>query len=146
MKWRDVWLVLALALVPAAGCARPTSSARGFTKAVVERPVAEEGRPVFDEAGLVRMERRTVTDPGQVAALAAYFPGVGEGRVSPSAGGWKAGYWVKFERADGSSVTVTVDGDGRSWSEGRGDWHAAPRLKERLDAILAEPAGHTTAK
>ena len=133
-------LLVLLALGALPGCPHPPKEPAAFVRAVVERPVTRDGRPVFDEGGLVRMERRTVTDREAIATLASFFPGIGQGKESPAAGAWRAGYWVKFERADGRSVTVTVDGDAREWSEGHGDWRAGPGLKEYLDGLLAAGA------
>jgi hypothetical protein len=127
-----------LALGALAGCPARDPGAAAFVKAVVERPVLKDGQPVFDEAGLARMERKTVTDRDAVAKLASFFSGVGEGKQSSIAGGWKGGYWVKFERADGKSVNVTVNDRGSTWSEGHGDWQAMPGLKEYLDQLLAD--------
>jgi hypothetical protein len=134
MRRVQIGLVAGLLL----GCQSFTKDTSPLVKAVVERPVVREGRPVFDEGGMVRMERKTITAREELDRLASFFPGVGEGKHSGIAGGWKAGYWVKFERADGKSVQLTVNHQGTTWSEGQGDWDAPPGLKEHLDRLLVD--------
>jgi hypothetical protein len=129
---------LLLVLGVMSGCPAPRMSSAVFTRAVVERPVYEDGRPVFDASGMAKLERKTFSDPDTVRELASFFPGVGQGKESRIAGGWKAGYWVKFDRADGSTVNVTVNPKATTWSETRGDWDAEPGLKEFLDRLFTE--------
>jgi hypothetical protein len=129
--------LLALVVGPLAGCVSHGTGAADSMKAVVERQVFEDGKPVFDPSGMVRMERKTITDRDEVAKLVAFFPGVGRGKESAIAGGWRPGYWVKLTRADGGSANVTVNDDATVWSEGHGDWKAQPGLKEHLDRLLA---------
>jgi hypothetical protein len=141
-----IWPVL-LVLVPLPGCNAPGKGSSDFTKAVVERAVYKDGGPVFDPSGMAKMERRTITDRDTVAKLASFFPRVGQGKESGIAGGWTAGYWVKFDRADGGgTVNVTVNHKATTWSEGKGDWDAQPGLQEFLDKLFAESADGSTEK
>jgi hypothetical protein len=136
--------VVLLVLGPLVGC---NKGAPDFTKAVVGRPVTRNGMPVFDAAGVGKKEERAVTDRDTVAKLASFFPGVARGKVSMSAGGWKAGYWVKFDRADGGPpVKVTVNHKADTWSEGNGDWDAEPGLKEFLDKLFTDGGDGATEK
>jgi hypothetical protein len=135
-----------LALVPALllacpGCGRDVS----FSKEVVERRVFKDGQPVLDASGKGKVERVTVTDPAEVARLASYFPRVGQGYRSGSAGGWIAGYSIKLDRAGGGTVNVSVNPETTTWSEGQGDWDAKPGLKEYLDQLV-EGAGKADGK
>jgi hypothetical protein len=129
---------LGLVLVPGLllacpGCTKEVT----FSKAVVERRVVKDGQPVLDASGRGKTERVTVADREQVARLASFFPGVGRGRDSGIAGGWKAGYSITFDRADGGgTVNVTVNPAATTWSERQGDWDAKPGLKEYLDKLV----------
>ena len=127
-------------LLACSGCARDVT----FSKAVVERRVFKDGQPVLDASGKGKTESVTVTDPAEVARLASFFPRVGQGYRSGSAGGWIAGYAIKLDRAGGSgTVNVTVNPEATTWSEGQGDWDAKPGLKEFLDQLVegADKAG-----
>jgi hypothetical protein len=133
-------LRLVLVLVPGLlltcpGCTKDVT----FSKAVVERRVFKNGQPVMDASGRGKTERVTVSDRDEVARLASFFPGVGRGSKSGIAGGWKAGYSIVFDRADGGgTVNVTVNPEATTWSEVHGDWDAKPGLKEYLDKLFED--------
>jgi hypothetical protein len=137
---------LLLLLAPLVGCHAPGTGAADFTRATVERQVVQDGKPVFDPSGMVRMERKTISTREEVAKLVSFFPGMGQGKESGIAGGWRPGYWVKLTRSDGGSVNVTVNDDASVWSEGHGDWKAQPGLKGYLDRLLAEGGDQATGK
>jgi hypothetical protein len=109
------------------GCGRPDKEGPAFTKVEIQRLLPLDSRA-----------ETTINDPATVAKLAAFFPNVGRGAKSDIAGGWAAGYRLRFKPAEGEPVEVRVDSDGKVWTEGRGngDWKAKPGLKEFLDGLL----------
>lgn len=118
-------LVAALATLAALGCGGRAEEPPAFEKVEVERIL-----PLATKA------KTTVADRAEVARLATFFPGMGRGKKSDIAAGWKAGYRLRFIPAKGNAVQITVHSDGGVWSEGHGDWQAKPGLKEHLDRLF----------
>jgi hypothetical protein len=116
------------------GCSGPVKLV--FDKAVVQRPLIKDGKMVFDSDGKAKMEVSTITDREEVAKLAAFFPGMGQGKESSIAGGWKAGYTVRFERDKGDPLTIRTDDQCLMWSEGQGDWKPKAGLKAFMDDLF----------
>src|SRR5262245_52102252 len=79
----------------------------------------------------------TVTDPDQVNHLAKFFPEMGQGKVSSESGKWTTGIVVKFHRAAGDPVKVSVHWGGEVWTEGKGDWDTRPGLWDYLGQLIS---------
>ncbi len=122
----------AAAVLLSFGCGGPAKDGPRFDKIEVERLSPRGGR---DKAIVV-------TDRETLAQIAGFFPGVGQGKKSDIAGGWRPGYRLKFVPAEGAPILVSVDPDGKVWSEGHGngDWQAKTGLKKYLDDLLARNA------
>ncbi len=61
------------------------------------------------------------------------------------AAGWEAEYLFEFQKMDGTSVDVRVDGHFEVWTEGtgNGDWRIRGDLFAFLDELFAETDGET---
>jgi hypothetical protein len=108
-------LHLALAaMVVGFGCARKSSpSGKPSTALVI----------AYDQGKVAKIRR--LTDEKKVAALAAFFPGYEKRPSSSVAAGWKRGYDVYFDFAEGFSVRLSVSSTKNNpahWSAGRGDF------------------------
>lgn len=79
---------------------------------------------------------KTITDQDELQRLANFFPHAGEGRKSAIAGGWGAWAGVKFTCSDGKVITIWTDYN--SWTEGQGDWPAAPGFSKYIESMLKE--------
>lgn len=122
MKRIALFLAILMFVFGCEGCSKETPK---FEKAQVERLLPQDAKATT-----------TITDGDTVAQLASYFPGLAQGKESSIAGGWKAGYIVTFKPVQGNPVKVHVHPEGKTWSEGKGDWKAKPGLKEYLDKSL----------
>lgn len=106
----------------------------------------DEEKPVFEKVEIERLlplkAKATTerTDRETAGKLASFFPGMGQGKNSDIAAGWKAAYRLTFVPAKGDPIKITVDSKGELWSEGRGDWRAKPGLKDFLDGLFQEAA------
>ena len=146
-----VGALVALALAVAAVVPMSVLTAAGrpaFDKAHVSILVGPSDRPVeAGKAKVLTLDRREDID-----ALAAFFPGVGQGRASSRAGAWEADVVVKFAAPAGKTVRVTVSlaESPPTWSEGRGDWPVKGDLgaflrKLAKDEVATQPAMAATA-
>jgi RNA polymerase sigma factor (sigma-70 family) len=93
-------------------------------------PAGEGKQPGFVRAEITviardggRDEHKTLTDLAQVARLASFFPGLGDGKKSEVAGGWSPRVAVQFE-GGGKKVRVVAHPD-------LGTWRADPRVGDR---------------
>lgn len=84
-------------------------------------------------------KRVIITDSHTVERLLSFFPGVGQGKASPDAGGWESEVEVVLTRLDGRAVVVRSDFE--SWSEGHGDWPVNGHLKSYVQDLLADGSG-----
>jgi RNA polymerase sigma factor (sigma-70 family) len=84
-------------------------------------------------------DKLTVTDAEAMKTLAAFFPGLGQGKKSSTAAGWKAALLIDFHSTindDEKVVRVTVNRDYDTWSEGNGDWTAKPGLEKFVAGLI----------
>lgn len=79
---------------------------------------------------------RTVTDPEEIAKLAAQLPELGQDKKGHPALEWKVGTRLTFHRAEGKLIRVTVNRDFGFWTEGNGDWDATPPFREQVKGLL----------
>ena len=77
-----------------------------------------------------------ITDTNTIERVLSFFPGVGQGKASPDAGGWESEVEVVLTRLDGRSVVIRSDFE--SWSEGPGDWPVKGNLKSYVEHLLAD--------
>jgi hypothetical protein len=76
--------------------------------------------------------------------LTAFFPGLGEGKKSPTAAGWKAALLIDFHSDTDEKnhvLRVTVNRDYDTWSEGNGDWGVKPGLEKFVSALIEQEKG-----
>jgi hypothetical protein len=93
---------------------------------------------VYDQGKVAKVHR--VTEPKQVAALAAHFPGYEKRPSSAAAAGWEKGYEVYFDFPDGVSVRLMVSSPKNRpthWSVGRGDFETEGDF-HKFVAVLGE--------
>ena len=126
MKRTTLTIAAALSLL---GCGGPRTDQPVFEKVEVERIL-----PVDSKA------TTTITEEGEVARIATFFPGVGRGKKSGTASHWKAAYRLRFVPAEGEPVVVRVDSAGEAWNESQGDWPTRPGLKAFLDGLFKNPS------
>ena len=126
-SWRmHLLLMVCVPLLFMNGCGhgrREMPHAR-FVKADLERILrhGEEGNHVV------------ISDPVDLERLLSFLPGVGEGKSSHWAGGWKTELIIVLTRKNGETVVVKSDLD--VWSEGRGDWRFKPEFKTFVEDIF----------
>jgi len=126
MKMKKLLLAIAMA-VPLMGCGgRDEDRTQVFNRVEIKRILP----PMESRSETMRADGETA------AKLAAFFPGMAQGKNSNIAGGWRAGYVLTFSPAKGEQIKITVDSDGKTWSEGQGDWRAKSGLKEYLDGLF----------
>ena len=75
--------------------------------------------------GVPQTNSTEITDPKQLRRLTSFFPGLGEGKESPTAATYKPYARIELSRSDGQKLTVIVDPEFTCWSEGQGDWDVA---------------------
>jgi hypothetical protein len=98
-----------------------------FTKAEV--------RLILDGSGTVVNKTVTLTKAAQVEQLAKFFPEVGTGRKSNTAGSWKARVIVQFTDEKGGVHKVATNYE--FWnSTGQGDWKV--EQPEKLEQFVEE--------
>ena len=127
-------LALSIATTYAVGkAAKPV-----FTKADVTIRVDEQGEKLAAKPVAI-----VLTDPAEVAELAAFFPRLGTGRESARAGAWQAGVTITFVTASGEAVKVSVSGNDNLtvWSEGKGDWPVMGDFKALVEKLRTRPPG-----
>jgi hypothetical protein len=110
------------------GCTASSENASNnikFVRAEVCYYFTPSGRRIPDR-------KQPITDPATVQRLVSFFPGVGEGRESDTAGGWEASVRIRLLADDGKTVTISSDFD--DWSEGKGDW----KVHGDLGALIAD--------
>jgi len=89
----------------------------------------------FATGANLKIGTTTITDPEGLKRLAAFFPGLGEGKSGPTFGGWEPDGTIEFFRSNGESVTVAFGADFEYWSEyskGQGDWPLSPEFEPYL--------------
>jgi hypothetical protein len=86
----------------------------------------------------VEPSTKVIDQPDAIKTLLAFFPGVGTGRESFIAGGWKTGVEVKMIRADGSTHQVTSDHGYSVWSEGCGDFRLNGSFRDYISTLFAK--------
>jgi hypothetical protein len=95
-----------------------------FTKAEV--------RLILGPAGVVENKTVTLEKADRIAKLIKFFPHVGEGKKSDSAGAWKANVIIILTDKGGNTAKVTTNYS--DWSEGFGDW---PVKEKGLEEFVA---------
>lgn len=107
----------------------------------VEFVAAEVKTSPNADHGLEAMELR-LTEPADVAELAAFFAEAGQGRTGPLGPvGRIAGTLVRLQRGDGTELTITVDSRYELWSEGRADWPLDERFVPWLRSMQQRERG-----
>jgi RNA polymerase sigma factor (sigma-70 family) len=137
---------------PAAGSGegRPDPPAKGEGPA--DRPAlsfesAELEQTLSPSGGIYFPSRRAkLLTPAGAARLASFFPGLGEGKRSAVATGWKAGLTVTFRLAGATApggpgqrvIDVRANPALTTWTEdqNKGDWAVKPGLAEFLDDLF----------
>ncbi len=118
-------------LLPLSGCSKRT----------VPNFVRAEVTIRFPTDANLELGTKVVTDAEKVKRLAAFFPGVGEGRSSSMAGGWTADGTIEFFPSNGKSISVAFDSCFEYWSEypqGDGDWPLADEFRSYLVELMKE--------
>ena len=100
-----------------------------FSRAVVAIRIDDKGNLIHGQ-----MEVPIDDDP-TLARLLSFFPGVGTGKSSRTAGGWIPGVLVDLHRPDGSQLRILIDPSMRYWTEQRGDWALDPRFHEFVASL-----------
>ena len=77
--------------------------------------------------GLARPETLSVVNEKDIQKLEKFFPGYAEHPRSNTAAGWKSGWRVYFCFPKGKVTSVTVSGNdnGQTWSTGDGDFQTS---------------------
>ncbi len=96
-----------------------------FTKAEVQL--------VLGPGGAVENKTVTLDKADRIAKLMKFFPHVGEGKKSDTAGAWKANVIIILTDKGGNTAKVTTNYS--EWSEGFGDW---PLKEKGLEEFIAE--------
>jgi len=89
----------------------------------------------------VEIKEKTVvvTDAEQIARLASFFPGLGQGRAPLPPAGWVGRVFVTFTRNDGTTLEILSTYE--RWSALRkGDWPVKGDLKSFIEALFSAPA------
>lgn len=130
-----IGLVLGAPLLAGTGCSRrkdgpqrvqPNDAGRFVRADVTLYRRDEQGRQV-------QLQKR-VDDAEQIRRLAAFFPGAGTGRRSPTGGGWMTRVRVVFTRTDGTMADV--GSDFTHWGEGLGEFPAEPGLEQHVRSLF----------
>ena len=85
--------------------------------------------------------KRELRGPEELAALAVYFPEMGQGKQGDKPAGWEAAATISFvvnTEGEEKKIRVAVAWDYSLWSEGNGDWKLKKGLDNRLKAIFAD--------
>ena len=89
-------------------------SAAAFSKVVIHA--------YYDSRGADDRREITISNPKEIARLASFFPGLGEGRESPEAAASEAYGKLRFVKNTGAEQRVSASFEFDTWSEGEGDW------------------------
>lgn len=122
--------VLLLALLGCASMSDPKDAPQ-FTKAEV--------RVVLDRAGKVVNKTVVLDKPAQVGQLVRFFPELGTGRKSGTAGAWKARVIIQFTDDKGNTCKVATNYE--MWNApGQDDWELkrADQLEKFVEEITKE--------
>jgi hypothetical protein len=92
----------------------------------------------FDAQGRMTNDKRTVTEPQELAQLESYFREAGRGERGPLTGGWVPSVVVAFKPKVGREVKV--HSNYLVWSEGTGDWPVKPALKDYIERMFNRDA------
>jgi hypothetical protein len=129
--------VLAAGFVVAAGLIVGHSGFQGAAMAD-DKPKEEiqftkaEVRLILGPAGAVENKTVTLEKADRIAILMKFFPHVGEGKKSDTAGAWKAKVIIILTDKGGNNAKVTTNYS--EWSEGFGDW---PVKEKGLEEFIA---------
>ena len=135
---RSRLLVLAAGFVVAAGLIFWLGAFNGAPladdkpKEVIQFTKAEV-RLVLGPGGAVENKTVTLDKADQIAKLMKFFPHVGQGKKSDTAGAWKAKVIIVLTDKSGNTAKVTTNYS--EWSEGFGDW---PVEENGLKEFIAE--------
>lgn len=129
-----------LALLREAEAAKETEPKQDFVRATITRsftvPDADGASDLLDQSVVT-----VVSKPEDVAKLAAFFPGAGQGKKSDWAGGWIPYAEIELERSNGETVRITFDPQFELWAErenGHGDWPLDSKFQPYFLSLLKE--------
>ena len=89
----------------------------------------------FATGANLQLGTTTIMDPEDLKRLAAFFPGLGEGKTGQTFASWEPDGTIEFFRSNGESMGVAFGADFKYWAEypqGQGDWPLSAEFRPYL--------------
>jgi len=91
----------------------------------------------YDDAGLSRQDKRTLTAPDDIRQLKSYFPDMSTAATSNVHGAWSPLMVIQFHTADGADVYVVTDYRlYRIGDSSRGDFVVRPGFADYMQRLF----------